>query len=235
VQPPLAARVGLPGHREIDLQVARDPSLPSILVRVYEQESESELLSCRDIRVAASPAPIELNVTSVGNQPLGAHARHFVVGVLPVHGLEALAQNDTKLLVCTSEWSLSDKSRAKIQDFLARRRVLTGEAPAPVPPAPAPPAAIPPPPETLFPAEPVPSVPVTAPPAPAPSVPPPATLPEPKPIAPPPATPTPPTPKPVAPPPPPPKPVAPPAPVAPPPKPKAPPSASFPDAPPAQK
>jgi len=191
-------------------------------VRVYERHEDRELLNCRDIRVQSSPAPIELNVTSIGNQPLAAHARHFVVGVLPLHGLEVLANSESNLIVCTSEWKVSAKGRAKIRDFLQRRRVLTGEAPPPVetpapPPAPEPtppePSA---PPETLFPDQP---------PSPAPVAPPPAPVPAPTPVSPPVVAPPAPVAPPAAPS------AAPPAKPALPPKPP-PPSAAFPDSPP---
>ncbi len=216
--PPLAVQVGLAGGRELDLQVARDPKLPSILVRLYEAQTDTQLSNCTAIRVLDPQAPIELNMISIGDQPVGNLARHFVVGVLPLHALDVLAKTSANLGVCQNEWPLTPDAREKIQDFMAQRRTLNGDppelggvppapsvAPAPAPPAPAPP-------ETLFPAPPA-SKP--APPASKPT--PPASKPAPAPSTPP-ATAAP----------------TPPAQPAQPAKPQAPPSAAFPDAPPAR-
>jgi hypothetical protein len=151
--PPLAVQIGLSGGRELDLQVARDPKLPSILVRLYEPQTDTQLTDCTVIRVLDPQAPIELNMISIGDQPVGNLARHFVVGVLPLHALDVLAKTSANLGVCQNEWPLTPDAREKIQDFMAQRRTLNGEppelggvtsAPSVAPPSPPPAVVVPP-------------------------------------------------------------------------------------------
>ena len=154
---PLYTSVHLPGHRQLYLQVSKDPARTSLIVRLSESRAETALASCDDISVFAGTGPLKMRVRS--------HGDHFVAGRLPLRAAELLASSDATISVCTVQWTLGQESREAIQTFLNDRRDLldkTGDSDAPgeteaAPPLPAPGAApsdvapVPPPPAAAIP------------------------------------------------------------------------------------
>ena len=64
------------------------------------------------------------------------HGEHSLVGRMPVHGLEVLADTPgAYILVCDERWELGQESREAVQGFLSERSELLGESQAPEKPA----------------------------------------------------------------------------------------------------
>jgi hypothetical protein len=138
---PLSAAVGLPGHRELNLRVAADPNLPSVIVHLYVRDHALD--GCTEISVSDNGQPLSLHVTRRGERLHGTHLRHFIAGVMPVHALTVLARPDSVLTVCGDQWQLTATARSQIHAFLAERNEITTSVSEPLEPesAPALPAA----------------------------------------------------------------------------------------------
>ncbi|HTA91200.1 MAG TPA: outer membrane beta-barrel protein [Polyangiaceae bacterium] len=126
----LSESIGLPNHRELFVQVASDPSLPSVIAQVYVREDDAALADCKKIRVMDGDTPLKLRITGRGDKPFGTSTRHFVVGVLPVHALTLLARPGSALTVCDDQWPLTPKARHKLHAFLAQRLELVTDSSA---------------------------------------------------------------------------------------------------------
>ncbi len=126
----LTASISLPNHRELFVQVASDPSLPSVVAQVYVPEEDAALADCKKLRVMDGDTPLKLHITGRGDKPFGTRTRHFVVGVLPVHALTLLARPGSALTVCDDQWPLTPKARHKLHAFLAQRLELVADGSA---------------------------------------------------------------------------------------------------------
>ncbi|MEP7052813.1 MAG: hypothetical protein ABJB12_20765 [Pseudomonadota bacterium] len=130
---PVYTSIHLPGHRQLYLQVSKNPARTSLIVRLAEPRTEAALAACDDISVLTSTGPLRLRVR--------VHGDHFVAGRLPLRAAELLAASDAVILVCGAQWQLGQESRELIQAFLNNRSELlenNGDEDVPVPAPPTP-------------------------------------------------------------------------------------------------
>jgi len=118
---PLSADIHLPNHRRLYIQVLKVPEYPTVLVRLSEPRNSAELLKCNDVSIASNTDPIHLAIRLEGD--------HYLVGRLPIRGLEVLAGIvDSSISVCGDQWHLGQESREQVQTFLKQRRELVDDA-----------------------------------------------------------------------------------------------------------
>lgn len=118
---PLSADIHLPNRRRLYVQVLKVPEYPTVLVRLSEPRNSFELVKCHDVSIASSTGPIRLSIRTAGD--------HYLVGRLPLRGLEVLAALvDSSISVCGDQWQLGQESREQVQTFLRQRRELVDDA-----------------------------------------------------------------------------------------------------------
>ncbi|HEY1534725.1 MAG TPA: hypothetical protein VGF76_11920, partial [Polyangiaceae bacterium] len=113
---PLFTNIHLPGHRRLYLQLSQDAAHTSLIIRLTESRTESALAACDDISVFDRSGPFKMRVRR--------HGDHFVMGQLPLHAVELLANSDAAISVCGAQWLLGAESREQLQTFLSDRREL---------------------------------------------------------------------------------------------------------------